>query len=71
MLRETILGLVVRQFLRLLTPDLLKRVIDDALDSVEQAVADSDNTFDDLTVLPLIATIRTALDIADDVVDEA
>ena len=67
MLRDKILEIVVRQFLKRLSPDLFKKIVDAALDQVEQAVDDSENSFDDKTVLPLIATIRTAFDIPDDI----
>ena len=67
MLRNKILQIVVRQLLKQLSPDLLKQIADAALDKVEQAVADSENKFDDQTVLPLIALIRTAFDIPDDI----
>ena len=67
MLRDKILEIVVRQFLKRLSPDLFKKIVDAALDQVEQAVDDSENSFDDQTVLPLIATIRTAFNIPDDI----
>jgi len=66
-LRNQIIEMVVRQFLKRLSPELLKGIIDDALDKVEDIVADSSSTLDDRTVLPLIATIRTAFNIPDDV----
>lgn len=50
----------------MLSPETLKRFADAGLDAIEDAVAKSESTWDDMVVLPLCQQIRDAFDIPDD-----
>jgi hypothetical protein len=58
---QALLGLV----LGYLTKEQLKEFADMAFDFVEDAVAKSENPYDDAVVLPIIKKIRDAFDIPD------
>ena len=49
----------------MLTPEVVKGVIDRAFDYVEDKVAASETKIDDYTILPLLQGLRTALSIPD------
>ncbi len=57
----TLIGLI----LRALTPEMLKSFADNLLDWVEDAVEESKNKIDDVTILPLCAMVRSTFDIPD------
>ena len=61
-----ILQVLVPQLLGLLTPDVIKAVIDRALDVIEDAVEATETNLDNATILPVCATIRAALNVPDD-----
>lgn len=61
----TIAGPLLQMLLSQVTPDVVKRAADKALDVVEEAAADSSTKIDDVVVLPLCKTLRAAFDIAD------
>lgn len=56
---------MLNALLALLTPELLKKVVDGALDKVEDYVAETPNVIDDTIVLPLCRKIRNTFDIPD------
>jgi len=61
---------MISLLLGMLTPDMLKSVVDAILDIVEDKVADSSNTIDDALVLPLCGLIRETFNIPDNDVPE-
>ncbi len=60
-----VLTTLIPFILTLLTKEQLKKFADMALDFVENAVQESENTIDDVTVLPMIARLRDTFDIPD------
>lgn len=64
-MKSQIISMILNQLLALLTPDLLKRIVDKMLDEIEDYAVESSNTIDDKTVLPLCAMIRQSFDIPD------
>ena len=61
-----VLQLLIPILLQFLTVEQIRRFVDMAFDFVEDAVEDSDNPYDDVVVLPIIARMRAAFDIPDD-----
>jgi len=59
----TILGALISRLTP--EPEILKGFIDQGLDYIEDRVADSKTKIDDVTILPLCALIRDALDVPD------
>lgn len=64
-LLKALLPTVIGLLLKLMTTEKLKGYADRILDVVEDAVRDSETKIDDLTVLPIISSIRDAFDIPD------
>jgi len=64
-MKLTILTMFLQQLFSLITPDIFKNFIDSGLDYLENAIAKSENTYDDATILPIIKLIRTTFDIPD------
>lgn len=64
-MQARLLSMMVSMLLRTLTPNLLKKFIDMALDFVENYVLGTASTVDDTVVLPICSMIRTALDVPD------
>jgi len=62
----TLISQIIALLLSMLTKETYKNVVDGLLDSVEQAVTDSDNKIDDAVVLPLCRKARALLDVPDD-----
>tara|TARA_Y100000310_G_scaffold315560_1_gene366279 strand:+ start:274 stop:492 length:219 start_codon:yes stop_codon:yes gene_type:complete len=60
-----LLPLLLNKVLDSLPADTLERFADNALDFIEDAVADSENKIDDAVVLPLCEVIRDAFHIED------
>lgn len=58
-----LIGMAIQLLLSVLTPDLIKEGINDGLSWIEKKVLGSASTVDDITVLPIVKVIRTALDI--------
>lgn len=48
---------------RLVSPELIRKAVDAGLAVVEEFAKTSTNRFDDAILLPICATIRTALDV--------
>jgi hypothetical protein len=65
-LKSLLVSQLIKVFLSLLTPDLLKQFVDKLLDFVEDAVLGSASELDDKLVLPLCQMIRDALNIPDE-----
>ena len=64
-MQRLIIALLMK-LLELLTPDVLKKAVDAALDAVEDAVAESENKIDDQVVLPMCKLIRNTFNVPDD-----
>ena len=65
----TILKSLISIALQFLTTEQLKKFADMAFDFIEDAVKESDNPYDDVTVLPIIKRLRKAFDIPDELND--
>ncbi len=64
-MKEKMIGMLIGIVIERLDTETFKKFADMALDFVEDAVAKSENKYDDAVVLPLCKTIRAAFDIAD------
>lgn len=64
-MKEQMLSLAIQMLLKVVSEEMLKDVADMILDFVEDKVADSSNTLDDMTVLPVVAVIRKTFNIPD------
>ncbi len=62
---QTIIAELLAVALKNLSADAFKKVIDAALDKVEDAVTSSPNKWDDALVLPLATKIRELLQVED------
>lgn len=61
MLIQQLLSIVMT----MLGPEVIKPLLDNVLDTIEEAVKKSDNPMDNLIILPLCQTIRNTFDIPD------
>lgn len=63
-------AILIQQLLQVLmmvlSPEVLKKLIDTVLDVVEDAVENSPSPRDNMIVLPIVATIRSAFNVPDD-----
>jgi len=57
--------MLVASMVALLTPEQVKSVLDRAFDAIEEKVKDTTTQWDDRIVLPMLAGLRSALDIPD------
>ena len=57
---------IISMLLKFVTPDVLRRGLDAMFDTIEEAVENSPNQWDNLIVLPLIRTARAALNVPDE-----
>jgi len=64
-MKEILITQLVSVLMHLVTPDVLKTVVDQLLDAVETAVEQSETKVDDAIVLGLCNTVRRAFDIPD------
>lgn len=64
-MKAKLISILLGFVLDMLTPEQLKEFADNALDFVENKVAESDSPLDDTIVLPIIEMIRKAFDIPD------
>ncbi len=64
-MQSYLISALVNALLVTLNEDLIKRVVDQLLDGVEDVVADSTTQTDDALLLPLVARIRSALNVPD------
>ena len=63
------LPVLIGQLLKLLTPELAKKMADKLLDTVEDAIRKSENKLDDI-FLPVIYVIREAFNVPDNDFDK-
>ena len=61
----SIVGFGIRELLKALDPETVKELVDTLLDKVEDKVKATDSKLDDTIVLPLVASLRTILNIDD------
>ena len=64
-MQAKLLGFLISQFLRLVTPDLVKMVADMFLDFIEKFVLGTASKVDDAIVLPICKMVRVTFDIPD------
>ena len=64
-MKEKIIIQLLGMLIKLVTGERLKKLADKILDFIEDEAKDSENKFDDATVLPLCKVIRTTFDIKD------
>ena len=64
-MKKLLIAKLIELLLGMLTPELLKKVVDKMLDIIEDAVVSSENLVDDKIVLPLCRLIRDTFDIPD------
>ena len=64
---KTILPVVINAIASFLSPEDLKKEVDDFLDRIEDKIKDSSTPYDDLVLLPIIAKLRAVADIPDDI----
>jgi len=64
-LKAKLLGFLVTQLFRLLTPELMKKLADRILDYCDEFVLGTKSTIDDKVVLPITSLIRKTFDIPD------
>jgi len=54
---------LVKAMAEIISPENVKKVIDMAFDQVEAKVKDSSTQWDDVVVLPILAALRSALNV--------
>lgn len=64
-MKEQILLSLISLFVKLLSPENLKKFADTVLDFIEDTVVKSGTKWDDALILPLCDTIRSTFDIPD------
>lgn len=65
-MKNILMQQLIQVLMMVLSPEVLKKVIDMVLDTVEAAVEDSETPVDNMLVLPMCATIRSAFNVPDD-----
>ena len=50
---------------QMLTPEVVKSILDKAFDTIEEMVKDSKTQWDDVLVLPMMKALRKVLDVPD------
>ena len=63
----TIIQAIVAAMYAILTPEMVKNVLDKAFDAAEIKIKASSTAMDDLLILPILATLRTAFNVPQDV----
>ena len=64
-MQQILLAQLIKVFLSILTPELMRKFADTTIDFVEDYVTGTKSTVDDKIVLPLCNLIRTTFDIKD------
>ena len=64
-MKMTIISTLLTHLLAAMPPDFVKIMLDRLFDLIEDYVAETANKVDDATVLPIIAMLRSSLDIPD------
>jgi len=62
---QTLIGTLLRELLKKVDAETVKEIVDRVLDVIEAKVEKSATKWDDVTVLPIIATIRSLAAIDD------
>lgn len=62
-MKNTLLIMFLTQLFNFLKPETVRKFIDSGLTFLEKKIAESENTYDDTAVLPIIKLIRTTLSI--------
>ena len=65
-MKNILIQQLMQVLMLVLSPEVFKKLIDTVLDIVEAAVEDSETAVDNMLVLPLCNTIRTAFNVPDD-----
>lgn len=65
-MKAQLLTMLIQALMAVLTPELIKGLMDKVLDFIEEKVIGSASTVDDALVLPLCDTIRAAFNIPDE-----
>jgi hypothetical protein len=60
-----LLKALIASMAAMLSPDVVKKIVDSAFDKIEDTVAKSSNHWDDAVVLPMLTALRTALNVPD------
>ena len=63
---QTLIGTLLRELLKKLDAELVKEIVDGVLDKLENKIAETPNKWDDVTVQPIIDTIRRVAGIEDE-----
>lgn len=63
---QAIIGSILRELLKKLDAELVKDLVDGLLDKVEDKVKATETQWDDVTILPLIASLRSITGIKDE-----
>jgi len=66
-MNTAIITTILKTLLAALPQDVVKTLLDDLFDKIEDVVKASPNKFDDALVIPLINTLRASLDIPDNI----
>ena len=64
-MKQYLLEMLLKMVMMVLKPEAITALIDKILDFVEDAVAKSETTMDDVIVLPMCKIIREALNVPD------
>jgi hypothetical protein len=62
---QTLIGTLLRELLKRVDAETVKEIVDRVLDVIETKVEKSATQWDDVTVLPIIATLRSLAGIED------
>lgn len=62
---QTLIGTLLRELLKKVDAETVKEIVDRVLDVIDAKVEKSATKWDDVTVLPIIATIRSLAGIED------
>ena len=62
-MKETMIKLLIKALLSMLTEERLKEFADRLVDLIEDVVSKSDNKWDDAVILPLCALVRKTFDV--------
>lgn len=62
---QTLIGTLLRELLKKVDAETVREIVDRVLDVIETKVETSATKWDDVTVLPIIATLRSLAGIED------
>ena len=58
-----LLKALIASMAAMLSPDVVKKIVDSAFDKIEDIVVDSETQWDDTIILPMLNALRTGLNI--------